>query len=104
MDKTVLVVNRDDPHDIKMRDLLLFIDGTEVANLAYGDHYEAEIAPGPHTVAVSNRLFTKSASFDLEEGHEADFSASNEMRGLGLIMLEVFGVGPYRAKITRIDN
>lgn len=103
MHKTLIVIKRDSPHDIKMRDLLLFLDGDEVANIPYGHTYETDVAPGEHTVMVSNRLYSETMTVTLEEGQEAHFGASNDMSGVGLIMLEIFGVGPYRAHLERVD-
>jgi hypothetical protein len=87
-----------------MRDLLLQVDDQEEVNLLYGQSHEADLAPGPHKLSVSNRLFSHLETFSCVDGEEVHFQASNKMSGVGLIMLEILGVGPYKAKLERTDD
>jgi hypothetical protein len=96
-----LVIARDSPKDIKIRGLFVFVDGKEVANIAYGDKFEMSLAPGQHTLKVTNKLYAKNEDLDLKEGEVAEYTAANVLSGLWAVIIGWSGMAPYKVVLKR---
>ena len=95
-------VRRTSDRDIKMRLLMVVLDGKEMASLKFGESWSTRIAPGPHTLRITNHLFSLEAALDLAEGEIAAFQAGNVVGLIGLVFLSLFGVGPYKVFMRRV--
>lgn len=89
--------------DMKIRGIDIYIDGEWVANLEFGHSFWKALAPGPHTIKVSNTVYSKSDAFELHHGEVQHYSAGNIVSGLTGFMVFSFGVGPYRVYLERAD-
>jgi hypothetical protein len=97
-----LVVMRESDRDIRMRDLVLYIDGAKSANIQFGERFEAELEPGKHVVKVSNRLYSKSVEFFAAAGQSVIFEAGNVADGVFMMFMVVTGMGPYHVFLERV--
>ena len=98
----LLVVSRNSPKDIKIRDLYIELDGNEIAALEYEKSYEGPLIPGEHTLTATNRLYHRSESFTSSEGERVAFEVANIASGCGGLMFIVVGMGPYKVKLKRV--
>jgi hypothetical protein len=96
-----LVVSRDADNDIKMRGLDVFVDGTHVANLAYGKETSLSLDIGEHTLKVSNSLYSKSDSFEIGSGETVRYQAANVGTALGKLLVAL-GSGLYKVSLKRV--
>jgi hypothetical protein len=64
-----LVIVRDHPKDIAHRYAIMSLDGKQVARLKYKERFEAEIAPGRHSLQGKNELGkANTVEFEAKEG------------------------------------
>ena len=49
-----IVVTRDSPDDVQVRQIVVSLDGLRKAELMFGDSITLTAAPGPHTLGVDN--------------------------------------------------
>ncbi len=96
-----VLVRRDSPNDIKMRGLELFVDGELVADRQYGREKELTLPEGEHEVKVTNSLYTKKLTVDLQPNQKIELQAGNVATGLSGLMLVTFGIGPYKVFLKR---
>ena len=61
-----------------------------------------EVAPGPHTLRVSNTLVWKTVSFEVKPGEQVRFAAINRAGRLTYPMLVIFGAGPLYLTVKRL--
>lgn len=97
----LLVIRRDSSTDIKVRDLYLHVDDAEEHNLLYGKSLELPLPPGEHTLAITNRLYTKRETFQLGDNETVTFQAANTVSGCASIVFVAVGMGPYRVELSR---
>ena len=95
-DNAEIVLARNSEKDIKMRGLEVFIDGEFAYDLMFNKSFAVELAPGRHTVKVSNHLFKKSMELDLKPGETINLQAGNNFGLIGGLMVSVLGMGPYK--------
>jgi hypothetical protein len=96
-----IVVSRNDERDIKIRGLEVLLDGEFVANLQFGQSYEAPIPAGSHRVTATNRMFTRHIDFDLAPGREARFTATSvALHGIWTL-IALMGTVAYRVSLKQ---
>ena len=100
--KATLVVRRDSPDDIKMRNLEVHLDGRWVADLEYGRAFEAEVEPGDHELMVTNKLKSQRAAFVAREGETVAFLGTNVLSKGPSVVLAGLGMVMYSATLRRI--
>jgi hypothetical protein len=98
-----VTVTRTSESDFKSRQLIVWIDGEQVATLLWGDSITTELQPGQHRVRVSNTLVWKTLEFDLAPGEQVFFEAINRTGPGTFLMLVVFGAGPLYVTLQRMD-
>ena len=99
---TIRIV-RTSKRDIKMRDLYVKVDGGDEQTLQFGQSVEIQVTAGMHTVTVTNRLYTKKLEVKLADGETVVFEAGNVTGKLMGTAIMVFGVGPYKVDIRRLN-
>ena len=97
-----LVVTRDDPRDIKIRNLEVWIDGSHAADLKFGERYEGRLEAGEHVVRATNRLSSRELTVSVKEGGSVALQAANRVGFVGGAMMALVGVGPYRVELSRV--
>jgi hypothetical protein len=70
--------------------------------LLFGDAISRDVAPGPHTLRVSNTLVWKTLTFEVKPGEQVRFEAINRPGKLTYPMLVLFGAGPLYLTVRRI--
>lgn len=102
MAEGTLVVRRDSDRDMKFRELDVYVDEEWKATINYGRTFETRLAPGSHSVSVSNRLFKAKEDFVIRDGETVTFQGMNIMStGVGMVF-SVFGVVPYKVELERV--
>jgi hypothetical protein len=96
-----LTVRRQAPADVKMRQLVVSLDGTKVATLLFGDTFSTDLAPGEHRLRIHNTLVWKTVRFTAAAGEHVQFTAVNRPGPGTYSMLGLLGAGPLYVTITR---
>lgn len=97
----LLTVNRNSPEDAQQREILVFLDGEQIAELLYGQSISKEISPGAHTLLVDNTWNKRSTDFIASENDKISFLAKNRSGSFSQFLLMIFGAGPIRVFLTR---
>lgn len=99
-----LTIARQSPDDVGVRQVIVSLDGKEIAVLMNGQSVTKDIEPGEHKLRFYNTLVWKNVGFDVKPGEHARFMVSNRA-GLGTYALvTTLGVGPIYLKIDRLDS
>ncbi len=96
-----LTIDRNSPEDAQQREIIVKLDGQQIAELTYGQSITAEIPSGPHTLVVDNTWNKKSAQFTAAEGEQISFLAQNRSSRFSEFLLIIFGAGPLRVFLGR---
>ena len=97
-----LTVNRNSLEDAQQREIKLYLDGEQIAELMYGQSVTKEIAAGPHTLLVDNTWNKQSGEFTAEDGESVCFVAKNHSSRFSEFLLMIFGAGPLRVSLNRL--
>ena len=89
-----ITITRNDPADVRDRQVVVSLDGESLATLMYGEEVSREVPAGPHRLRAHNTLFWKTVDLDLAPGEQARIKAVNRA-GVGTYsLLGLLGVGP----------
>ena len=77
MQPSSVMVSRTSDDDFKARQLVIWIDREKLGDLMFGDTFSRDVAPGTHTLRVSNTLVWKTTSFDVKTGDQVRFLVVN---------------------------
>lgn len=102
MDPSSVTITRTHQSDFRQRQLIITLDGERLGDLMFGDAISRDVAPGSHTLRVSNTLVWKTVSFDVKPGEQVRFEAINRAGKLTYPMLVIFGAGPLYVTINRV--
>jgi hypothetical protein len=103
MQPSSVTVSRTSDDDFKARQLVIWIDGEKIGDLMFGETFSRDVAPGKHTLRVSNTLVWKTVSFDVQSGDQVRFQAVNRPGRLTYPMLVLLGAGPLYVTIKRLS-
>jgi hypothetical protein len=98
-----ITISRQDPGDVRDRQIILSVDGESLATLLYGQEVTRDLPPGSHRLKAHNTLFWKNIEVDLRPGEHARFSVVNHAGAGTLSLLGVLGVGPLYLKFEPQD-
>jgi hypothetical protein len=101
MKPSILTVTRNDPADVKQRQLIISLDGQSLGQLMFGETLTHEMLPGPHRLRISNTLFWKTISFVAKPAEEVRFEAVNRAGRLTYPMMVIMGAGPLYLTVRR---
>lgn len=96
-----LTVDRNAPDDVQQRQILVLLDGAQIAELMYGDSVTKEISTGPHKLLVDNTWNKKSAQFEVADGETVRFVVKNHSGRVSEFLLMIFGAGPLKVSLDR---
>jgi hypothetical protein len=102
MHPSSVTVSRTSDEDFKQRQLVIWIDGERLGDLMFGNAFSRDVAPGRHTLRVSNTLVWKTVTFDVKPGEQVRFEVVNRPGKLTYAMLVMLGVGPLYVRIKRL--
>lgn len=88
--------------DVKLRQLVITLDGERLGDLLFGDSVQRDVAPGPHRLRVSNTLVWKNLDFDVKPGEQVRFEAINRAGRITYPLLVIFGAAPLYLTVRRI--
>jgi hypothetical protein len=97
-----VTITRTAADDCQTRQLIVSIDGREVATLLYGDSIRCDLTPGPHTLRVYNTLVWKTVDFLIRPGEQVFFEAVNRASTSTYLVVAILGVGPLYVRIRRM--
>jgi hypothetical protein len=89
-----LTVHRSSAEDARQRQVILSLDGNEIATLLYGQHTTREIPVGRHRLRANNTLVWKTIEFDAAPGDDLHVNIVNRAAPGMLALVALFGAGP----------
>jgi hypothetical protein len=101
MKPAMLTVARNDPADVKQRQLIVWLDGERLGQVLFGETLTHEMLPGPHRLRISNTLFWKTISFVAKPGEEVRYEAVNRAGWLTYPLMLMMGTGPLYLTVRR---
>ena len=103
MQPSSVTVTRTSNDDFKQRQLVIWIDGEKLGDLMFGEALSREVAPGRHTLRVSNTLVWKTVTFDVKPSEQVRFEVINRPGKLTYPMMVILGAGPLYVTIKRLS-
>jgi hypothetical protein len=103
MHPSSVTVSRTSDEDFKQRQLVIWIDGEKLGDLMFGDAFSRDVAPGRHTLRVSNTLVWKTVTFDVKPGEQVRFEVVNRPGRMTYPMLVLLGAGPLYVSVRRVS-
>jgi hypothetical protein len=103
MDQTParITVTRGHADDVRDRQIVVSVDGENLATLLFGHQASREIPAGRHRLRAHNTLFWKNLEVDLQPGEHARFVVINRAGSGTLSLLGILGVGPLYLTFER---
>jgi hypothetical protein len=89
-----LTIHRSSAEDARHRQVILSLDGNEIATLLYGQHTTREIPAGPHRLRANNTLVWKTIEFEAAPGDDLHVTIVNRAAPGMLALVALFGAGP----------
>lgn len=96
-----LTVNRNSPDDAQQREIIITLDGENIAELMFGQSISRDISVGSHTLLADNTWNKQSATFAIAENESIVFLAKNSSSRFAEFLLMIFGAGPLRVSLQR---
>jgi hypothetical protein len=97
-----LIVSRTSERDLKIRGIEVILDGMHVDDLAFGNRLEKEIAPGRHTLKVTNLLKSKQIEFEAAPGETIHFETIGVVLGGLWLIVTMLGTVPYNVLLEQV--
>jgi hypothetical protein len=101
-EQAVLTVERRDSADVRIRQLVVALDGEPFATLLFGQAAKRPIPPGSHRLRVHNTLVWKNVTFDAAPGEQVRFRAVNRAGPGSMTLLALLGAGPLYVTVERV--
>jgi hypothetical protein len=98
-----LTVTRNAPNDVKVRQIVLSLDGDPLATLLYGESVTREVVVGAHSLRAHNTLVWKTVDFEIAAGEHVHFRVVNRPGFGTYAMLSLLGTGPIYLTLERVD-
>ena len=89
-----LTVHRSSHQDARQRQVILSLDGSEIATLLYGQQTTREIPAGHHRLRANNTLVWKTIEFDAAPGEDLHVTIVNRAAPGMLALVALLGAGP----------
>jgi len=101
-DTAVVTVERRDPADVRIRQVVVTLDGEPFATLLFGETATRPISPGPHRLRVHNTLVWKNVTFDAAAGEHVRFRTVNRAGPGSMTLVALLGAGPLYVTVERV--
>jgi hypothetical protein len=89
-----LTVHRSAPEDARQRQVILSLDGQQIATLLFGQQTTRQIPAGHHRLRANNTLVWKTVEFDAAPGDDLHVHIVNRAAPGMLALVALFGAGP----------
>jgi len=99
-----ITIHRTSPQDATQRQVIMSLDGQEIATLLYGQRATRTIPPGQHSLRAYNTLVWKTYFFDAKPGEEIHVMIVNRAAPGMMWMVALFGAGPMTVSIERLPG
>ena len=96
-----ITIERISPSDVKQRQVIVKLDGDEIAVLMYGETVTREIPAGEHRLKFDNTWVWKNIDLKLGEDEHAKFRVINRAGKLTWWMVGLLGAGPMYLTVER---
>lgn len=96
-----VTVSRNSPADVHQRQIIVKLNGTQRAELLFGDSITLPIKPGRHKLQVDNTWNWKTVQFEIAPGEHVRFRTVNKTGSWGWFLLSALGVGLIFVSIER---
>ena len=96
-----ITIERNSPRDVKQRQIIVKLDGEEIATLMHGESVTREVPSGEHRVKFDNTWAWKNVDVTLAEGEHARFHVINRAGKLTWWMVGALGAGPMYLTVER---
>jgi len=103
-ENAVLTVERRDPSDVRIRQIVVTLDGNPFATMLFGATVTRSISPGPHRLRIHNTLVWKNVRFDAAPGQHVRYRAVNRAGFGSAALLALLGAGPLYVTVERLDT
>jgi hypothetical protein len=103
-DNAVLTVERRDPADVRVRQVVVTLDGGPFATLLFGETATRPIPAGPHRLRIHNTLVWKNVTFDAAPGEHVRYRTVNRAGPGSMALLALLGAGPLYVTVERVDS
>jgi hypothetical protein len=100
-EKSHVTVTRNDPKDVKQRQMIVKLDDEPFATLMYGETVTRAVKPGRHRLRVDNTWVWKTVEFTLAPGEDAKFRVINRTGMFTWWLVAALGAGPMYVTIER---
>jgi hypothetical protein len=96
-----ITVSRTAPNDVKVRQVVLSLDGEALATLLYGESVTREMAAGEHRLRAHNTLLWRTLDFTSSPGEHVRVRVVNRPGPGTYAMLSLLGTGPIYLTLER---
>jgi hypothetical protein len=94
-----LTIHRTSPEDAQQRQVIISLDGKEIATLLYGQRATRTIPAGRHMLRAYNTLVWKTIDLEARPGEDVHFTVINRAAPGMMWMVALFGAGPMTVSI-----
>ena len=98
---TLLTIERTSPQDVKVRQVILSLNGQKIGTLLHGQRLTKEIPPGRHRLRANNTLVWRTVEFEAEPGTTVRYTCVNRAPSSLYFLLFLFGVAPLYVTLER---
>jgi hypothetical protein len=103
-----LTIHRTSPEDARQRQVIMSLDGQEIATLMFGQRATRTIPAGRHFLRAYNTLVWKTHDFDARPGDDIHITVINRAAPGMMWMVALFGAGPMTVSLEpgapRVDS
>jgi hypothetical protein len=96
-----ITVTRKDPRDVRDRQVMVSVDGRNIATLLFGDEATRAVPPGRHRLRVHNTLFWRTFDLELKPGEHLRFKVSNRAVAGITSFFGMLGAAPLSLVVER---
>jgi hypothetical protein len=99
--QAILTVERRNAADVRVRQVVVTLDGQPFATLLFGDIATRRVPIGHHRLRVHNTLVWKNLEFDAAPGQHVRFTVVNRAGPGSMTLLALLGAGPLYVTVER---
>lgn len=100
----ILTVERRDAADVRIRQVVVAVDGQPFATLLFGETATHPVPAGRHRLRVHNTLVWKNVEFDAAPGQHLRFSVVNRAGLWSMTLIALLGAGPLYVTVDRVAS
>lgn len=96
-----ITIRRKSPDDVQQRQIIVKLDGENVAELFYGDTISIPVTAGHHRLRVDNTWNWKTIELDVKAGDHFKFQTMSRAGRFTWFLASMLGAGPIYVSIKR---